>query len=252
MNLFDLRGKTALITGASSGLGKQFAQCLSTAGARVILVSRRKGNLESLAAALPNARVYAVDVGDQAAVQQMMDHLEGEGEKIHICINNAGIAKYTPLFASSPHQDFEEIIKINLLGVWYVTHAITHHMKRHAIKGSIINIGSVNGNAIPAHAGAAYSVSKAAVIHLTKTLVGELSPYHIRINCISPGWFTTPMTEGSPLDKITAHIPYGSVAQPSDLDGLVLYLASNTASQYVTGACFTIDGGMSWGGLPWE
>jgi NAD(P)-dependent dehydrogenase (short-subunit alcohol dehydrogenase family) len=115
------------------------------------------------------------------------------------------------------------------------------------IKGSIINIGSVNGDAIPATQGAAYSVSKAAVIHLTKTLVGELSPHKIRINCISPGWVRTPMN-GPEVENVIPHIPYGDIGEPEDLDGLILYLASNKASSYVQGANFTIDGGMSWGG----
>ncbi|NQY43920.1 MAG: SDR family oxidoreductase, partial [Legionellales bacterium] len=96
----------------------------------------------------------------------------------------------------------------------------------------------------------AYSVSKAAVIHLTKTLVGELSPYKIRINCISPGWFKTPMNNAD-VNKIISHIPYGDIADPCDMDALILYLSSNDASKYVTGACFTIDGGISWGGKSW-
>lgn len=136
------------------------------------------------------------------------------------------------------------------MGVWYVTKAVANHMKNHGIHGSIINIGSVNGDAIPAKSGAAYSVSKSAVIHLTKTLIGELSPHKIRINCVSPGWIRTPMN-GPDLEQIISLIPYGDIAEPSDLDGLILYLASNNASKYVTGACLTIDGGMSWGGKSW-
>ncbi|MBS0186303.1 MAG: SDR family oxidoreductase [Proteobacteria bacterium] len=130
------------------------------------------------------------------------------------------------------------------------TKAVANHMKNHAIHGSIINIGSVNGDQIPALSGAAYSLSKAGVIHLTKTLVGELAPFKIRINCISPGWIKTPMLEQN-AHKVIPHIPYGDIPEPDTLDGLILYLASNKASKYVQGASFTIDGGMSWGGKSW-
>ena len=250
MQLLDLKGKTALITGASSGLGEQFARCLSGAGARVILTARRIDKLNDLAAELNNARAIQMDVSDKQSVKSCFAELEKAGEKIDICVNNAGIAVLTPIFDEDNKGDFESTIQTNLMGVWYVTKVVANHMKNHGIHGSIINIGSVNGDAIPAKSGAAYCISKAAVIHLTKTLVGELSPHKIRINCISPGWFRTPMN-GPDVEQIIPLIPYGDIAEPSDLDGMILYLASNNASKYVTGSTFTIDGGMSWGGKSW-
>ncbi len=247
---FNLTGKTALITGASSGLGEQFARCLSSAGARVILAARRVEKLNALAAELGNAKAIQISVSDKKSVASCFTVLEKAGEKIDICVNNAGVAVLTPIFEEDDKGDFESTIQTNLMGVWYVTKAVANHMKNHGIHGSIINIGSVNGDAIPAKSGAAYCISKAAVIHLTKTLVGELSPHRMRINCISPGWFRTPMN-GPDIEQIIPLIPYGDIAEPSDLDGLILYLASNNASKYVTGASFTIDGGMSWGGKSW-
>jgi NAD(P)-dependent dehydrogenase (short-subunit alcohol dehydrogenase family) len=248
--LFDLHGKTAIITGASSGLGEQFARCLSGAGARVILAARRINKLKTLAAELNNARAIQMDVSDKQSVKSCFAELEKDGEKIDICVNNAGIAILTPIFDEDDNDNFESIVQTNMMGVWYLTKAAANHMKNHGIHGSIINVGSVNGDAIPAKGGAAYSVSKAAVIHLTKTLVGELSPHKIRINCVSPGWIRTPMN-GPDLEQIISLIPYGDIAEPTDLDGLILYLASNKASKYVTGSTFTIDGGMSWGGKSW-
>ena len=248
--LFDLYGKTAIVTGASNGLGEQFARCLSGAGARVILAARRVDKLNALATELGNAKAIQMDVSDKQSVKSCFAKLEKAGEKIDICVNNAGIAILTPVFEEDDNDNFESIIQTNLMGVWYVTKAVANHMKNHDIHGSIINIGSVNGDAIPAKCGAAYSVSKSAVIHLTKTLVGELSPHKIRINCISPGWIRTPMN-GPDLEQIIPMIPYGDIAEPSDLDGLILYLASNNASKYVTSSTFTIDGGMSWGGKSW-
>ncbi|MFQ3307728.1 MAG: NAD(P)-dependent dehydrogenase (short-subunit alcohol dehydrogenase family) [Candidatus Midichloriaceae bacterium] len=245
--LFELAGKTALITGASGGLGEQFARALSDVGVRVILTARRIGKLEVLSSEINNAKAIALDVSDKGSVASCFAELEKAGEKIDICINNAGIGLLTPIFEEDDKDVFETIIQTNLMGVWYVTKEVANHMKNHNIQGSIINIGSINGDCVPATNGCAYSVSKAAVIHLTKTLVGELSPHKIRINCISPGWFKTPMN-GPDIDRVISCIPYGDIANPSDMDGLVLYLSSNKASRYVTGSCFTIDGGMSWGG----
>ncbi|AIL13503.1 3-ketoacyl-(acyl-carrier-protein) reductase [Candidatus Paracaedimonas acanthamoebae] len=244
---FNLYGKTAIITGASSGLGEQFARTLAASGARVILAARRMDKLEALSHEISNAIAIQMDVSDKESVARCFAELEQSGKKIDICVNNAGIAARTPIFEKDDKNDFMSIIQTNLMGVWYVTKAVANHMKNYGIHGSIINIGSVNGNAIPAKGGTAYSISKAAVIHLTKTLVGELSPHKIRINCISPGWFRTPMN-GPDIEQIIPLIPYGDIAQSSDLDGLILYLASNEASRYVTGSTFTIDGGMSWGG----
>ena len=251
MQFFDLKNKTALITGASSGLGEQFARTLSAAGARVILSARRLDKLNSLAHELKNALALEMDVASKEAVNKAFETLEHAGEKIDICINNAGLAKETSLFEPDDQNNFEQILQTNVMGVWYVTKAAATHMKNHNIAGSIINIGSVNGNDVPATKGTAYSISKAAVIHMTKTLVGELSPLKIRINCISPGWVKTPML-GQNAHKIIPHIPHGDIPEPECLDGLILYLASNKASKYVQGACFTIDGGISWGGKSWE
>lgn len=253
MQLFDLKGKTALITGASSGLGEQFARCLSGAGARVILVARRVEKLNALAAEFDNAKAIQADVSDKESVASLFAELEKAGEKIDICVNNAGIAALTPIFAEDDNDNFESIIQTNLVGVWYITKAVGNHMKNHGIHGSIINIGSVNGaNKLAAQIGG-YCASKAAVMQLTKVLVGELSEHRIRINCISPGLHRTPMTAKrvdneptkSELEKL---VPLGFIADPADIDGLILYLASNQASRYVTGSIITIDGGISWGG----
>lgn len=248
MELYDFNGKTAFITGASGGLGEQFARCLSAAGARVIIASRRIDKLKKIAEDLGNAKAVALDVADKKSVENGFAALEKAGETIDICVNNAGIAKLTPIFDEDENNDFESTVQTNLMGVWYVTKAAAWHMKRHNIHGSIINIGSVNGDGVPAVGGCAYSISKAAVIHLTKTLVSELSAQKIRINCISPGWFRTSMISSS-IDQITPHIPYGKIANPADMDGLILYLSSNEASRYVTGSCFTIDGGLSAAGF---
>ena len=251
--LYDFHGKTALITGASGGLGEQFARCLSIRGARVILASRRIDKLNDLAEELGNAKAILLDVADKKSVFSCFTQLEKANEKIDICINNAGIAKSTAIFEEDQNGDFELLIQTNLMGVWFVTKAAANYMKNHGIHGSIINIASVNGDCVPAKGGCAYSISKAGVIHLTKTLVGELSLHKIRINCISPGLVRTPMTvhilgTEQQQKELANFIPLGFIANPQDLDSALLLLASNDHSTYITGTNITIDGGISWGG----
>jgi NAD(P)-dependent dehydrogenase (short-subunit alcohol dehydrogenase family) len=130
-------------------------------------------------------------------------------------------------------------------------------MKERGIAGSIINIGSVNGANKVRENNAAYNISKAGVIHLTKSLVGELSKANIRINCILPGLFHTPLSHyklSSPEDRkeMIEVIPLGFIPEPPELDGAIIYLASNKASRYVTGSNITVDGGASWGGVKSE
>ena len=253
MNLFDLTGKTVLITGASSGLGEGFARTLSQAGARVILVARRFDKLEALAAELNNAMALEVNISDKNSVTQAFQYLEEKKEHIDICINSAAITNSTPIFKLDNNNDFENMIQTNVMGVWYVTKMAANHMKEHKINGSIINIASVNGaNRLGAEF-AGFCASKAAVMQMTKALVGELATEHIRINCIVPGLFHTPLTDNrmntaASKKELENLVPLHFIAEPSDLDGIILYLASNKASRYVTGSCITIDGGISWGG----
>lgn len=253
MNIFDLTGKTALITGASSGLGERFARCLSGAGVRVILAARRMDKLDDLAKELGNAVALEMDVLDKLAVYKAFEKIE----KIDICINNAGIAsagmpKFTTIFDADSDDQFEAIMQTNVMGVWYVTRAAANHMKQHKTQGSIINIASIAGASYSRIGIEGYCISKAAVIKMTTTLVGALAEHQIRINAILPGMFLTQMTEmmvKTPQGQSDiARIPLGFVADPSDLDGAILYLASNKASRYVTGSCITVDGGRSWGG----
>jgi NAD(P)-dependent dehydrogenase (short-subunit alcohol dehydrogenase family) len=253
MNIFDLTGKTALITGASSGLGERFSRALSGAGARVILTARRMDRLQALRQELGNAVALEMDVADKNSVRKAFETLERDGEKIDICVNNAGIAYLTPIFEPDESGEFEKQMQTNLMGVWYVTKEVANHMKAHGIQGSIINIGSINGDATPAPLGSAYNVSKAAVLHLTQGLVGELSPHKIRINSISPGFFPTDMTKGvnseDVINEVIKKIPLGNKPDTSDLDGAILFLAANKASRYTTGSCLTVDGGISWSSL---
>ncbi len=250
MQLFDLSGKTVLITGASSGIGERFSHTLVKAGSRVILAARNIEKLKQLTFELKEARAIKMDVANKDAVKEAFKELENE--RIDICINSAGIAKRTAIFEDAA-DNFEKIMQTNVMGLWYVTKAIAGHMKEHGVAGSIINIASVGGANYSRSGLSGYCASKAAVIQITKCLVGELSPHKIRINAILPGTIITPMTayrvgteEGR--NEHAKKIPLGFVGEPHDLDGALLFLASNKASSYMTGASITIDGGLTWGG----
>ncbi|PPE03416.1 Gluconate 5-dehydrogenase [Holospora curviuscula] len=141
--LFNLNGKTAIITGASQGLGKQFAIILNKAGARVILASRDIDKLNTFSKELKNSKAIQMDVANSASVKAAFAALEEAGEKIDICINNAATGALTPVFSEDDNGDFERVMQTNVMGVWYVTKAVANHMKSHKINGSIINISSV-------------------------------------------------------------------------------------------------------------
>jgi NAD(P)-dependent dehydrogenase (short-subunit alcohol dehydrogenase family) len=250
--IFDLSGQTALITGASSGLGAQFAKSLSAAGARVILVARRLEKLQTLEQEIPNSLPISLDITSKQSISETFETLELQGERISICVNSAGIARQTSIFEDDPQNNFSQIFETNILGLWNITKAAANHMRNHNISGSIINIASVNGQSQPSLMGAAYNASKAAVIQLTKGLVGQLAAHNIRINAISPGFFPTEMTADllkNFEESIRTKIPLNFIPELSDLNGALLFLASKEASRYVTGSTITVDGGISWGGI---
>ena len=250
--MFDLTNKTALVTGASGGLGQQISKALAKAGAHVLAASRNKYALDNLVDTIKSsggsAESLELDISQLADAKTCLSSIS----PIDILVNNAGIAKLTSVFDDDHQHNFEKVIQINLIGLWHVTKVIATQMRNHKIQGSIINIGSVNGDSMPGITSAAYNASKAAVLQITKGLVGELSPYKIRINAISPGFFPTEMSKGSLErlgEKLTSRIPLNFVPDLSDMDATILYLASNRASRYVTGSVITIDGGISWGGI---
>ena len=249
-DLYNFNKKTVLITGASSGFGKQFAITLNDAGARVILAARSLDKLQSLAKTLDNSIVVEMDVADYESVALAFAELEKIGERIDVCINSAGIRMLTPVFNEVESDSFAKQIQTNLMGSWYVSKLVANHMKKYNIHGSIINIGSISGSDADRPDAAGYATSKAAVIHMTKALAEDLARYKIRINCINPGLHHTPMTAAKLDDpemrkKLEEKIPLKFVGEPIDLSAAMLYLASNKASRFVTGSVITVDGGMS-------
>jgi NAD(P)-dependent dehydrogenase (short-subunit alcohol dehydrogenase family) len=249
---FDLTGKVAIVTGASSGLGRQFALALAKAGAKVAVAARRADRLIELAREFEafDGRAFPVtlDVTNPASVRAAVAAVETELGAIGMLVNNAGVVVSKPLLEHDP-ADWDLVVDTNLKGVWLVAQETARHMVRLGHAGSIINIASILGLTTQPQV-PSYCASKAAVIHLSRAMAVELAPHKIRVNAITPGFFESDMTRGflaSPAGRaMTARIPQQRTGGPDELDGVLLLLASD-ASSYITGAVFTVDGGQTCG-----
>jgi sorbose reductase len=248
LDLFDLHGKKALVTGASSGIGKRVAMAYVEAGAQVALAARHAEALQMVAdeIAAAGGRVVPLccDVTQPDQVADMLDQVTAELGGIDIAVCNAGIITVTPMLEMSP-EEFQNIQDTNVVGVFLTAQAAAKAMVRQGQGGVIINTASMSGHIIniPQQVGH-YCASKAAVIHLTKAMAVELAPHKIRVNSVSPGYILTELVE--PLSEYHSlwepKIPLGRLGRPEELTGLYLYLASE-ASSYMTGSDIVIDGG---------
>ncbi len=243
---FNLEGKLALVTGASSGLGQHFARTLAGAGARVGIAARRRDRLEAMAGDSGGKMIpVEMDVTDAGSVAAGIDALAAEtGQPVSVLVNNAGITDATGfLKAERPHT--EAVFATNQMAVFELAQAVSRRLVEAGLGGSIINIASVAG--LRAMGGAAaYAASKAAVAHLTKVQALELARYGIRVNAIAPGYFETELNReflrsdtGQALIK---RIPMRRTGQAHELDALLLLLASDHGA-YMTGAVIPVDGG---------
>jgi NAD(P)-dependent dehydrogenase (short-subunit alcohol dehydrogenase family) len=242
--LFDLSGKVALVTGASSGLGAHFAKCLGAAGASVVLAARRADRLQSLQAELEQKNVVAkaVDLDVQSS-ESVAAALEAAGP-LDIIVNNAGISIVKPAL-EMPEKDWDAVVDTNLRGAWLVAQGSARRWVAEKRPGAIINIGSILGLRTIGQV-APYNASKAGLIHLTRTLAMEWARYRIRVNAICPGYIETEMnsafwkTPGG--QRLIERIPQRRIGQPEHLDGALLLLASQ-AGTFMTGSVLTVDGG---------
>lgn len=252
-NLFDrfnLSGKTAIITGASRGLGKAMAIGLAQAGANIVItdVLDTKKAVKEIAAEGTEVIGFKVDVTKKKDIDNMVKKTLKKFKRIDILINNAGVYFPTPV-KNLPDRDWDKMIDINLKGTLMCMRAVGAEMCKKK-SGNIINIASVAGIMAFAQS-AAYNTSKAAIIMLTKTLATEWASCGIRVNAICPGVFATNMTKGLLKDKgfqkmIKTKVPMKRHATPDELMGAAVYLASD-ASSYVTGHALVIDGGWTVG-----
>ena len=249
LDLFDLHGKTALVTGGSSGIGRWVALAYLEAGAQVAIAARNSEALQKVAdelAAAGGGRVVPIvcDVTQPEQVTAMVDRVTAELGGIDIAVCNAGVVSVQGML-DMPLQEFQRIQDINVTGVFLTAQAAARAMVGQGRGGVIINTASMSGRIIniPQQVGH-YCASKAAVVHLTKAMAVELAPHRIRVNSISPGYILTELVE--PLAEYhrlwEPKIPLGRIGRPEELTGLYLYLAS-AASSYMTGSDVVIDGG---------
>ena len=245
--LFDLKGRVALVTGASGGLGLRFAQVLAANGAAVALVARRADRLNDAKAKIEAAGGKAVaieaDVLDRAAMGRAFDRAEAAFGTVTILVNNAGVAHSTRAIELT-EAEWRRVVGTNLDAVFFWAQEGARRMLKAGAKGSIVNVASVLGFGV-SKGTAAYATAKAGVIQMTKALGLELAFKGVRVNAIAPGWFVTDINrdyltgEGA---RLTRDIPVGRFGQDGDLDGALLLLASE-AGAYVTGATVVVDGG---------
>ena len=245
--LFDLSGAVALVTGASSGLGRRFARVLAENGASVVLVARRKERLEALAAEIEaaggRALPVAADVASRAEIAQAFDAAQAEFGPVTVLINNAGVAK-PQSFLGMREETWRQTLDINLDAVVTIAQEAARRMVASG-GGAIVNIASILSFGVQ-KGNLAYAVSKAAVLQATRAMALELAPKGVRVNAIAPGFFSTEINAGylaSPQgEAMTRAIPMGRFGQEGELDGALLLLASRAGS-FITGATIVVDGG---------
>jgi len=244
----DLRGKLAVVTGASSGLGRHFARVLARSGATVVLGARRLDALEALAAQIGSdggcAWALRLDVLDVESVRQAIAAAASRFGPIDILVNNSGVTLSAEVLEHSETQ-WDHILDTNLKGAFLVASEVARQMREQNRGGSIINISSILGLRQAGHV-AAYAVSKAGLVQLTKVMALELARFGIRVNALAPGYIETDLNRefwASPAGAaMLKRIPQRRLGRPEDLDGALLLLASD-ASCYMTGSIIAVDGG---------
>ncbi|WP_329119284.1 glucose 1-dehydrogenase [Streptomyces sp. NBC_01465] len=245
--LFDVNGRTALITGATRGIGLTFARALAEAGCRVVLNGRDRARLEEVASDLPGqVHTSPFDVSDPAAVERAIAGVEEQVGELDILVNNAGIHPRGPL-TELTDAHWLQTLDTNVTGAFLTGRAAARRMVPRG-RGKIINVCSIRSD-LAAPGTAAYTTSKGALKMLTKSMCADLAPYGIQVNGIGPGRIVTDMTRAQFDDKdhhaqVCARTPAGRWGQPEDLVGALIYLAS-PASAYVNGHILCVDGGLT-------
>jgi gluconate 5-dehydrogenase len=251
-NLFDLSGRVALVTGTSRGLGQYFGRALAKAGADLVITSRDKSRLtpfqEEIEALGRKALPVQLDVLSESDIENMVRTAIDEYGKIDILVNNAGLNIRSPA-AEFSWKDWDTVLNTNLKGAFFVAQAVGKKMIERGY-GRIVNIGSCTC-VFGMEGIGPYCASRGGILQLSRSLAAEWGRHGITVNVLAPGWFKTAQNkvlyENKPwVEYITDRIPLGRPGQPNDLDGTVIFLASD-ASAYVTGQIVLVDGGFTTG-----
>jgi NAD(P)-dependent dehydrogenase (short-subunit alcohol dehydrogenase family) len=251
--LFDLSGRTALVTGGGRGIGRHIAIGLAEAGADVIVASRKLAACETTAHAVRalgrRGFAFECDVAQPASVESLVDRALEAAPRIDVLVNDAGVVWGGPTL-EYPIEGWDKVFAVNVRGLWLLSQRVARHM-RDAGGGSIVHVSSISGmggdweHEMPA---IAYNASKGAVLTLTKDMAVKLAPHRIRVNGIAPGPFRTEMMRHLTVDEETlrrfhTRIPLGRSGDEDDIKGAVVFLASDAAA-FVTGHTLVVDGGM--------
>ena len=243
--MFRLDGKTALVTGASGGIGGAIARVLHAHGAAVVLSGTRREALEALAASLgERAHVCPADLADAAAAEALVEAAEKAAGPLHVLVNNAGLTR-DMLALRMSDESWQQVLDVDLAAPFRLSRAALRGMLRRRA-GRIVNIGSIvgaTGNAGQAN----YAAAKAGLVGMTKALAAEVAARGITINVVAPGFIETAMTDALSAEqkaKLTERIPLTRLGRPEDIAAAVLYLASDEAG-WVTGATLHVNGGMA-------
>ena len=249
--LFSLKGRSALITGGSRGIGRMIAEGFLRAGARVYISARKADACDTTAAELsvigPCVSLPA-DVSTQGGVQQLVAAYQQHEKSLDILVNNAGAAWGAP-YEDFPESGWDKVVDLNLKAPFFLTQALTPLLKRAATdhQAKVIHIASIDGVSVNPQETYSYAASKAGLIHLTRRMALKLAPERIAVSAIAPGAFASTMNKDARDrgDEIAKRIPLGRIGTPEDMAGAAIYLASR-AGDYVVGSTLIVDGGVTW------
>jgi NAD(P)-dependent dehydrogenase (short-subunit alcohol dehydrogenase family) len=248
-NLFDLSGKIALVTGASRGIGESIAKTLAAYGAHVIVSSRKIEGCEAVVTAIRaaggSAEAIACHIGEMEQIEALFGAVRARHGRLDVLVNNAATNPYFGPIVDTDLSSFQKTVDVNIRGYFYSSVHASKLMAQNG-GGSIINVASING-VTPGEMQGIYSITKAAVISMTKAFARECAASGVRVNALLPGATDTKFASAlvknpAVLEKLMPHVPLNRVAHPDEMAGAVLYLASQ-ASSYTTGVSLNVDGG---------